>query len=353
MAEYPPIPEGKKLPFVDQVTNRLNDPTMAAIADSPELSATFAGFEQPNTFTEKQQFDATQGFGVGDDLKLTFVDGFFGQRLHLTGTEEGVMPYYEVAPTSTVSTDVGKRLAGMQVYKTPGGGGVPDREFLAIESIADDGSMPGFTIQTWASGTGVVRPLRIVIGAVEQMRFYESGVQFKAPITADTEFSNDAKITSIKAAASPFIAVRGTNQTEVIQARVYSNSASNYPRMFFGKNRGTDTVPTAPASADPLGVIQFGAMNGATELDTAAIIANANEAWTLGSAQGTRLVFSVTANGATARAEVFRLRAAAADTETSVQLAVNRSGVVTTSNQVTVGAVDSGGTGFRVLRVPN
>lgn len=38
---FPDIPPGKKLPLVDDTTNRLPDPTMDAIAASPELSATF------------------------------------------------------------------------------------------------------------------------------------------------------------------------------------------------------------------------------------------------------------------------------------------------------------------------
>lgn len=40
MAEWPGLPTGFKLPLVDEGTDRLPDPTMEAIASSPELSAT-------------------------------------------------------------------------------------------------------------------------------------------------------------------------------------------------------------------------------------------------------------------------------------------------------------------------
>lgn len=50
--------------------------------------------------------------------------------------------------------------------------------------------------------------------------------------------------------------------------------------------------------------------------------------------------------------EVFRLRDVLADTETAMLVLVDIAGVET-MRQVTVGGIDSGGTGFRLMRVPN
>lgn len=57
---FPDIPPGKKLPLVDDTTNRLPDPTMDAIAASPELSATI---------------DDQAGTSAGDRILFVSIDG--------------------------------------------------------------------------------------------------------------------------------------------------------------------------------------------------------------------------------------------------------------------------------------
>ena len=65
-------------------------------------------------------------------------------------------------------------------------------------------------------------------------------------------------------------------------------------------------------------------------------------------AAGTFGIYDVT--GSAGR---FQVDTAPADTNTSMMVSVNRAGVVTNVQRVTIGASDSGGVGFRLLRVPN
>lgn len=71
---FPDIPPGKKLPLVDDTTNRLPDPTMDAIAASPELSATYAQSKQNKPTRVLGRGVGVQGdqfFAYGINLGLT------------------------------------------------------------------------------------------------------------------------------------------------------------------------------------------------------------------------------------------------------------------------------------------
>lgn len=64
---------------------------------------------------------------------------------------------------------------------------------------------------------------------------------------------------------------------------------------------------TPTATDDRLGIFLYGAKISGTTYNSAAVIGRASQAWTLGSAQGSYLIFETTANGASVRAERVRI----------------------------------------------
>lgn len=319
------------------------DGAIAALVSTPSSTAdAIAGTAR--TFTATQTFDPDEGFQVGPDLKLVYTNGFFGQRLHLTGTSPGIMPYLEIAPTSTVSTDVGKRLAGLQVYKTVGGGGAPNREFLAIESQADDGTLPGYVFASFSSGSGVTLPVRFMMSSWEVFRMNSDGY---LQLGVNSRIFSDNPGSS-----SPLILFRREGALGVLQARVHADGASDYPRIHMARNRGTIAASTAPLNADVLGFIGIGAMNGTTEAPGAGFRVDATEDWNLGSARGAKMIVRAAPVGSSAMQTIAEFMDPAATRDTGILLRVNRGGTRTV-NLVTIGDPDSGGTGYRLLRVVN
>lgn len=303
-----------------------------------------------NVFTQTQTFDTNNGFAIGNKLQLKFVDGFFGQRLHLTGLPQApgqpdIMPYLEVVPTTQTGTDVGGAIAGVQVYRTLGGGGVPNREFLAIEASGNLASSVGFKIATWASGTGQVQPIRFVIGS-------DDIVTMEAPsgVTPRMRVASGSQIYSL--GANPLFFERESGLS-ALRARVAADANSG-PWTFMGRNRGTRLAPAAPVGGDILGEHRFGSLDTSTgaEVPSALIRALATENWAYGTDQGTLLRFRLTPNDSASMVDVFELKDPTDPNDTAFMVLVNRSGVKTIS-RVAIGPVDSGGTGFRTLRVAN
>lgn len=307
----------------------------AAVNDAIEGSA--------HTFTEQQTFDRENGFGIGD-LEMSYVNGWFGQRLHVTGDKSGVMPYIEVVPTSTVSTDTGQALAGYQLYRTPGGGGVNDREFLAIEAKSDEASVPGFVIGTWASGNGKFMPLVLRGGVNEAFRIKEDGY---ITMGATSRIFFDDTDTSVP------ILMRRNGNFQAIQARAYGSGSDTYARIVLTRNRGVSggEVDEFAKVNDVLGDFIYGGMTGSSPDSSASMRGVATEDWT-GTARGSKLQFLTTLNGTIASGRVLELASAAASLDTSLMIQVNKSGVRSVV-PVTIGSTDSGGTGYRMLRVAN
>lgn len=293
-----------------------------------------------------QVFDTDNGFGIAN-LRLRFVDGFFGQRLHLTGTEEGVMPYLEVVPTTQTGTDVGGAIAGLQVYRTIGGGGVPNREFLAIEASGDLATLPGFKIATWASGTGTIRPLRIVIGTAQAMVFQDDSNILVGP--TKRLFFEDIQL------MTPIIESRSAaGQLQAIQARQYGTVVEDAPALVLARNRGTIEAPGYPVSGDMLGEMIVGSMDPAapsTFRSGGGLRVEALQNWGAG-ARGSIASIRVVPNNSGSTVEAAAFADTIVDGETGFLVRVNRAGVYT-RNRVSIGAADSGGAGFRVLRVAN
>jgi len=97
-----------------------------------------------------------------------------------------------------------------------------------------------------------------------------------------------------------------------------SDSGSDTALFYARRSRGTSlSSPTAIQSGNNMGGLAIGAYNGTAYAIGSRIIGLANQNWT-GSAQGTNLTFSTTANGATSDTEHMR---------------INSIGAITTPNQ--------------------
>lgn len=302
---------------------------------------------QARTFLATQTFDPDEGFQVGTELKLSFVDGFFGQRLHLTGTSVGVMPYMEVAPTTRGGEDVGGAVAGFQLYLTPGGGGVPDREFLAIEASGDNASNPlEFKISPWASGTGVLRPIGLWDGTHKVATIRNMGT------TGAFEIQYGSRLTFVSTETATTIPVIFQHQgTLGSQYRSYSTNQAVEPYIFLSKNRGTIAAPSTPASGDNLGSLRYGANDAGTERAGVVLRSLATEAWVYASARGTKFQINTTPTGTASTQTQVEFNEPGAN-EVGFLVRVDRAGVKTL-DRVTIGAPDSGGTGRRALTVAN
>jgi hypothetical protein len=115
--------------------------------------------------------------------------------------------------------------------------------------------------------------------------------------------------------------------------------------------RGTPASRTATQSGDMLGFLAGHGFTGSawTSAANALVAAYAQENFT-GSANGARVSVETTPNGSATRAEAARFDGNATAGETRFMLYDVDNG---TLERVSVGAADSGGVGYKVLRIPN
>jgi hypothetical protein len=110
------------------------------------------------------------------------------------------------------------------------------------------------------------------------------------------------------------------------------------------------TTVTPTATDQRLGAFTFGGLLSGTARNSIAVEGWASEAWTSGTAQGSYITISVTANGAASRTQVAKFdNSTTADDTRFLVYDVSAGALV----RVTRGASGSGGVGFRLLRVPN
>lgn len=339
------------LPAVTSV----NGHTGPVALDASDVGA--AGLESVNTFTQTQTFDEVAGIKIGDELALTFEQGFAGDRWKLTGQSSDSMPYLEVVPNTKTGTDPGGSVAGIQVYNTLYGGvsTAPEREFVAIEAKGDlysGGRM--FRLGTWASGTGQYLPFRIGIGELNLVDFTSNGSTDGA-----IELLSKTRIKSLGATIDNMIDFQRGTSFKALRAVVAAATAAQGARVFFGRTRGSIGVPTNLASGDRIGGVEFGsystgaAVGDATEVLTAYVRALTRESYSaIGTARGSQIDFGITYVGSTTMADALRIADPATADEVGMFVLVNRAGTKALS-RVVVGAADSAGAGFRTLRVAN
>lgn len=326
--------------WADEVEAEIN----VRLSDA-SLASFIAGSER--VFTAKQTFDPDDGWALGDKLKFTFQDGFFGDRVSLTGQYEGVMPYMQVVPTTRGGTDVGGAVAGFQLYLTTEGAESPDREFLAIEASGENASNPlEFKISPWASGTGEMRPVSFWDGTHKVFSVKSMGA------TGALELQYGSRLT--------FLSTNSTATTPVLfqyqgtfgdQYRTYSDVPAAEPYHFLSKNRGTIALPAVPSGGDNLGSIRYGAIDAGTERAGVVLRSLATEAWVYASARGSKFQVNTTPAGTATTQTQAEFNEPGAN-EIGLLVRVDRAGVKTL-DRVTIGAADSGGSGRRALTVAN
>lgn len=359
MSSLPALPAEKENPWYDK-RSAFDEAVRAEIdgrLSEGELSATFAGIAEPNTFTEPQTFDPADSFHIGGTLRAKLTDGYAGQRLHITGSDEGVMPYIEVVPTTKIGTDVGGSVAGIQVYNTVYGGeqDAPEREFVALEAKGDlypDGRM--FRLGTWASGTGVKLPFRIGVGDLNICDFRSNGA-----VDAEISILPRTRLRAIDGEVNNTVDVqRNAAGTAFRAATASSVAATSSGAVFLGRTRGTRTAPTAVQTNDRLGAIHFGSyqagtpISDASQATTAYVRGEAREPYTDWTKRGSQLRFGTTLVGTPDPVDVAVLADPAANDETALLVMVNRAGTKALA-RVSIGAADSGGAGKRLLTIPN
>jgi hypothetical protein len=291
-----------------------------------------------NTWTGTQRFvDTENAIQLGEDLIVRRVDGFAAQRWALTsiaGSEKN--PFIEINPVTGGGAD--PTICGYQLYRL-GRGDAPNREFSMWEARGTTGNFNDYVIGVFQSGTGQLRPLRFKMGAAE-----------KFSLLTDGNLEHKGRLTFENPDNSAPILVRRNDAVDV-QIRRHDATA-DAPRLLFSKTRGTIASPTAPASGDRLGDVLWSTNTAAGAIHNGGLLRMAaTQAWTLGSAHGTKAQVFTTPNGTATLVESLTVEEPA-DGETALLLRRNVGGTLTLQ-RVSMGAADSAGTGFKVLRVPN
>lgn len=305
------------------------------VAHEGRLDAAEAGLESVGSIVNSDDQSITL-----EDLAVTRDDGNSGQRMSLTGTDDTVMPYFQIVASTRTGSDGGHAVGGFQVHLGPDAGSGANREFWYLEAVGDlspDG--PHFRMGVWASGTGSYLPFLVRNGGVSAIKFVPSRTLME--VYQPFEFSAQNN-TPLRMAYSDGGA--GT----LFRAVTYGNNSQG----FFLRRNGTPASPSAPVSGNILGALGFGSYDTTSRIG-GQIRAIAIEDWALGSEHGTRLELLVTPINSASQQIAADVQWPGSSTYVALRVAVNRSGAITAGNQVTIGDADSGGSGYRVLRVPN
>lgn len=142
--------------------------------------------------------------------------------------------------------------------------------------------------------------------------------------------------------------------TDAATARIrtvrFQASANGAGAVQVGHSRGSEGSASALLSGDRIGQFIFVGDDGSSTNSAGPVIrAVTSENWG-GSAKGSYIKFEIIIDGDTAETEGARVEGSATAADTFLMLYdVDNA----TLERVTVGAADSGGTGFKVLRIPN
>lgn len=289
------------------------------------------------------EVEFADGVQIGPDLILSEVDGWAGQRLSLRGKEDAHMPYFEVECCDPADgTDGGGAIGGYQIQRlgrNNGGGAGNDREFFAIEGTE---SGP-FRIATWASGTGEVPSLQLKAGSNYHATLLPTGL---------IKTGQNIKLQMPAHEQENPIEVVANRDTVISQRNFSATSETSSPTFELVRGRGTNAAPEPLKARDVLGNFQFGTqMNVWDDAARGTLRVVATEDHTADK-QGTKFQVISTVMGTTDSNINAEFVSPGSDTGTGMMIAVNKAGDVSLQ-QVTIGEPDSGGTGYRVLRVAN
>ncbi len=141
----------------------------------------------------------------------------------------------------------------------------------------------------------------------------------------------------------------GSQRTFFDTGYSYMQAAAASAYRVIRRSEGTIGVATATGAGASFGGYTFEGFTGAAWGVGAMMEGVSNGAWS-GANRGTELRFHVTENGAVALTEALRLNKTATAGQTALLLWDNDNAAL---ERVTVGAADSGGVGYKVLRIPN
>ena len=169
--------------------------------------------------------------------------------------------------------------------------------------LEQDGSS-GFAPQVWdVAGNETNFFVRDATGGSQLPFRIQPGADSNAIFIA-----NDNDIGMGTSSPDASLDVRRSGSGASIQGTSFSSNAADAPQTILRRARGTSASPTAVGNADNLGVISFRGHTGTTFSGSRALItAQTTESWS-GSANGSQLLFSTTANGTTSPVVRFEIR---------------------------------------------
>ena len=303
-------------------------------------------------------------------LSLSMIDGNGGQRLLVKGRDSnpGTMAYVEVAAARQGhGSDVGGALGGYQAHWV-GDGTTPsnqDRLYWGVELTElghtywgrDD--LDGMVQIFVSSRNGVhLRPMVLAANGRPAMAFHG---QYKnlIEVLRGTGFVIDDRTwpgSEPSTLSTPLVFRREGAINQKMES--YSDETAGFPSLRLGKHRGTVEAPGNAVAGDTIGSFEFGHSTSTLDNPTnegwghaASIKAYAVEDWDT-THRGSRLEVHTTRPGGTGEQVQVSFEEPNTPSETALLIRLNKDGTKT-EQKVLVGPPDSGGTGYRALRITN
>lgn len=332
------------------------DATVATLIDTPgsdtqaQLNETVVTREE-NPSGMARWYMAPVNGADGAQLYAEYHSGWLAQRfsIGIDGVDENLAqlaPSIEVHPAyphyrPDLEGDWGANLVDpvtcIQLYRY-GHGDTTDREYFYMEAF---GNGERFQIGTHFSGTGTAnRPVEWKSAGVKAWTVRTDAVM---QINKRLYIGDDAQV-------NPFMIERTGTGNDIAIRRVSSDA--NPAQIMLSKARGTIGAETAPQLGNALGDIRAGFENAGGPYWGGILRFIASEDWNIGTSQGTHAQIHVTKGGTATREIALQLSVPGSSRETSATLLIDLGGTLV-SKKVHVGDPDSGGTGYRSLRVEN
>ena len=165
-------------------------------------------------------------------------------------------------------------------------------------------SAGGFTAQTWDIAGNEANFFVRDVTSGSRLPFR---IRPDAP-TSSIDISNDGDVGMGTASPEASLDVNRSGTAASLQGTSFSDGAADAPQYILRRARGSSATPTAISNADNLGLISFRGYTGTTFSGSRALVtAQATESWS-GTANGSQLLFSTTANGTTSPQVRFEIR---------------------------------------------
>jgi len=267
----------------------------------------------------------------------------------LTSGASGTVPFSSVtAGTNTTALVIG--TAGS--LDVSGTGSINATKINGTAFAGTNGNVVSFGASNIPADSGIATSTVVKGAAALDTAGYVAFITSAGTLTIDKTsngqffWDNSAHCLAIgQASCTAELQVFGTagNQMWMISSTALGSSSGASASWF------TNNLPNA--ADQRLGAFTFGYLSGGTTARNAVAIEGfSNQAWTDGTVQGSYVTVAVTANGAASRTTVLKIDNST--TTNDVRLLVYDA-TAAALVRVSRGASDSGGSGFRLLRIPN